>query len=74
MAHINRKTHAVTLTLAESVIWAGPQTPDGRDLDEVRRRVRAEVQAAANETQHTYEIYACKRHGGCIVDIVYPED
>jgi len=74
MAHINRKTHAVTLTRAESVIWAGPQTPDGRELDEVRRSVRREVQEAANDSGCVHEIYACQRHGGHIVDIVYPDD
>lgn len=74
MTTINRTARTATLSLADSIIIAGSETPDGRDLDDARRRVRAEVQPVADELGKPIEVYSCRSHGGCIVDVVEPRD
>ena len=72
MAHINRSSRTATLTLAESMVLASAHTPDGRDLDVVRRAVREQVSSVADELNESIEVYACKRHGGFLWDVVDP--
>lgn len=74
MAHINRTNRTATLTLAESMVLASAHTPDGRELDRVRRQVRDEVGRVADELRLPIEVYACQRHGGHLWDVVYPAD
>lgn len=74
MAHINRTTRVATLTLAESMVLASAHTPDGRELDEVRRRVRQQVSRVADVLGSQIEIRACLRHGGHIVEVVEPSE
>ena len=70
MAHINKKRAVATLTLAESMLWASNHMPDGRELSRVMCDVRQQVRDAVAEIGRDIEIYACKRHGGHVVDVV----
>lgn len=70
MTKINKVARTATLSLADSIVWAGRETPDGRDLDEVRTRVRREVQAIADSIGQSIEVYSCKRHGACKLDVI----
>lgn len=73
MTKINSKNGTATLSLSDSMVWASAHTPDARELDLVRSRVRNEVQEAADKLGRSIEIYACRRHGGHIVDVIDPQ-
>lgn len=63
-----------TLSREDSRIWAGSQTPDGRDLDEVRDRNRKQMAAAmARRGSEIGMLFASARHGGCTLDVIEVE-
>jgi len=60
-----------TLSREDSAVWAGPKTPDGRDLDEVRKRNRQEMRRKLRARSCAEgHIMASERHGGCMLDII----
>jgi hypothetical protein len=61
---------AMTLSLADSMILASAHTADGPKLYATRERVRSAALERANKIGRSVEIYACKRHGGHVVDVV----
>ena len=69
---------AITLPLRLSTILAGePGSADGRRVDECRREARElaleqarKVLRRTGETPADIEVYACKRHGGSLIDVI----
>ena len=64
---------AMTLSLSDSMILASSHTANGPELYATRERVRAAALILANRIGQAVEIYACKRHGGHIVEVVEPD-
>jgi hypothetical protein len=71
---------AITLPARLSRILAGTlkDTPDGRDIDTARREMRELALEHARKiikrdplaNVPDVEVYACKRYGGCLLDVV----
>lgn len=63
-----------TLSRSDSSVWAGSRTPDGRDLDEVRRRNREAMRYAMQRRgAEQGTIVASARQGGCTLEVLEPE-
>lgn len=62
---------SVTLDVERSRVWAGGETPDGRELDAVRREVRREVSELLERMgKSRAEVYAHAEHGGSTLDVI----
>lgn len=62
---------SITLPLRLSTIIAGRRTPDAGALYEARSEMYKLAAAKMKRTQtNACEVFACKRHGGHIVDLI----
>lgn len=63
------------LSRADSTVWAGFRTTDGRDLDEVRRRNIQQMREAMERTgAEQGTIVASTRQGGCTLAVLELEE
>ncbi len=72
-------TITITLPMKISKVLAGePGSADGRIVDDLRRQARGLAEQAARKHMKrertnvapSVEIYACARHGGCLLDVI----